>query len=195
MVRSVSVDPTSAEFFEAMYRERADPWKFSSDPQELARYDTIMRALAGRRYTRAFEPGCSVGVLTERLGEVADAVDAVDLSAAAVAVAQRRCARLGHVTVRCGSIEDMPMHRDTDLLVLSEIGYYFSQESWRALAGRLVERLAPGATVLASHWLGVSQDHVIHGDTVHAILRENPLLRLRQSERYEEFRLDRWERA
>lgn len=189
------VDPSSAAFFEAMYREQADPWGFATDPEELARYDAVMRALEGRRYRRAFEPGCSVGVLTERLAQVCDAVDAVDLSAAAVARARERCAHLRRVRVECESLEEVRLDAATDLLVLSEIGYYFAPERWRAIAGRLVAGLMPGATVLASHWLGSSRDHAMHGDTVHAILREDSRLQLRHSERHEGFRLERFERT
>jgi len=188
-------DPSSAEFFEAMYRERSDPWQFATDPQELARYGAILRALEGQRYRRGFEPGCSVGVLTEKLAGVCDAVEAVELSPTAAAAAQRRCARYGHVTVRCGPVEEQVLPHGTDLLVLSEIGYYFSPERWRGVAGALVEALMPGATVVASHWLGTSADHAMHGDEVHAILRAEPRLRLRHGERHATFRLDQWERV
>ncbi len=73
-------DQSSAEFFEAKYRAAADgdPWKFATRDYELRRYDAVMRALGGRRYARGFEPGCSVGVLTERLATVCDEVDACD---------------------------------------------------------------------------------------------------------------------
>ena len=79
--------------------------------------------------------------------------------------------------------------------MLSEIGYYFSLEDWRGLVSSLVTPLAPGATLLASHWLGASDDHRMSGDEVHEIIGSSPLLTLDHTERQEAFRLDRWIRA
>ena len=66
----MSLSPTSAEFFETMYAEREDPWEFASSQYERDRYAAIVRALGNRRYRRAFEPGCSIGILTPQLASV-----------------------------------------------------------------------------------------------------------------------------
>jgi SAM-dependent methyltransferase len=191
----IATSTTSAEFFEAMYRRDDDPWRFASKPEELLRYAAIISALADRRYKRAFEPGCSVGVLTEALAGICDAVEARDLSETAVERARQRTAGLPGVSVEVGSLADGLPPGSFDLLVLSEIGYYFTPRAWSALLDQLIAPLAPGTTVLASHWLGQSADHVMHGDEVHEILRSRADLRLTQQERHETFRLDRWERA
>lgn len=191
----ITASTTSADFFEAMYRRDDDPWRFASKPEELLRYAAIISALAGRRYRRAFEPGCSVGVLTEALAGICDAVEAQDLSATAVERARAQTARVSGVNVAVGSLADGLPPGSFDLLVLSEIGYYFTPREWGALLERLIAPLPPGATVLASHWLGRSVDHVMHGDEVHEILRSRADLRLTKQERHETFRLDRWERV
>jgi hypothetical protein len=99
------------------------------------------------------------------------------------------------VSIQVGSLTEGLPPGSFDLLVLSEIGYYFTPRDWNALLDRLIAPLEPGTTVLASHWLGESDDHLMHGDDVHAILRSRRDLRLTQQERHETFRLDRWERA
>ena len=182
---------SSAAFFEAKYQREADPWSFSSKPSELYRYECIIGALAHRRYASAFEPGCSVGVLTEQLALLCDHVHALDFSATAVARARERCASLPHVQVECASIPDVLPSAATDLLVLSEIGYYLPLAEWTALAQSIIEPLRPGTTVLAAHWLGYSEDHTIRGDEVHAALLALPSLALDYSERHPTFRLDR----
>jgi protein-L-isoaspartate O-methyltransferase len=186
---------TSAAFFEAMYQRNADPWNFASKPEELLRYAAIISTLAGRRYRRAFEPGCSVGVLTDALAGICDEVVARDLSETAVERARHRTAGMPGVSIQVGSLTEGLPPGSFDLLVLSEIGYYFTPRDWNALLDRLIAPLEPGTTVLASHWLGESDDHLMHGDDVHAILRSRRDLRLTQQERHETFRLDRWERA
>ncbi len=188
-------DPSSSSFFEAKYRQKGDPWDFASSSYELGRYDTITAALAHRRYRRAFEPGCSVGVLTERLSRLCDVVEAIDFSPTAVRRARERCAYLPNVTILCASIADRISLEDCDLIVLSEMGYYLCLEEWRETVARLLSPMKPGGTVLATHWLGTSADHRISGDQVHEILEASPLLCLQHSERNEAFRLNRWIRA
>jgi SAM-dependent methyltransferase len=190
-----SQNPSAAAFFETKYRQQVDPWDFASSHYELRRYDTIVAALNTRPYRRVFEPGCSLGVLTEKLAAFCDAVEAIDFSQTAVAQARQRCAHLPKVEISCGSLPARLPVLGFDLLVLSEIGYYFSPEEWTRISSSLVLGMEPGTTLLAAHWLGASPDHRMHGDQVHAILRADPRLKLEHEERHEGFRLDRWTRA
>ena len=186
-------DPSSAEFFERKYQESTDPWSFGSSAYELERYEVTMRALEGRRFHHAFEPGCSVGVLTERLARICDHVDAVDLSATAVNAAKARCAALRNVRVWTGSLADpLPHAAAFDLIVLSEIGYYFDREGLQRCTLALLEKLGSGGCLLAVHWLGYSEDHRLGGDEVHEQLRSLDGLTLDHAERHAGFRLDRW---
>jgi SAM-dependent methyltransferase len=122
---------TSQDFFENKYRQNADPWKFEDSPYEQARYAVTLRALKGHHYSRVFEPGCSVGVLTQALAGNCDRLEAIDISPTAVFRAQHRCHDLPNVRIRCGSLpEAIPLGK-FDLIVFSEIGYYSSVESWK----------------------------------------------------------------
>lgn len=190
----MTIHPSSAEFFEAKYQGNIDPWNFADSVYEQSRYRTIVTALSYRRYFRTFEPGCSIGILTEQLARISDAVLSTDLSPTAVLRAQQRCASLENVTIHCSSITEHPSTTDFDLVVLSEIGYYFTPEAWTVIAAELISPLRVGATVLAAHWLGVSSDHSMSGDRVHEILAANQLLRHEHGERHKAFRLDRWVR-
>ena len=83
----VSVDPAT---FERMYREDEDPWGFGTSAYEAAKYDRTIAALGDRRFHRALELGCSIGVLTARLAERCDELIALDTSATAVERARER---------------------------------------------------------------------------------------------------------
>ena len=190
-----NTDTTTAAFFESKYHENPDPWNFAASPYEQNRYDAILHALAGRRYARAFEPGCSIGVLTERLAPICDAVEAVEISPSAAAQAMQRCRHLPHVHVQAGGLTDAIPAGDFDLIVLSEIGYYFHDEHLREISIRLVDRLRTGGTLLAAHWLGFSKDHLLSGDRVHEILGGLDGLYPERSDRHTGFRLDTWSRA
>jgi SAM-dependent methyltransferase len=190
----MSDDTTSQEFFESKYQHNQDPWNFASSPYEQERYEITLKALHGHRYQRAFEPGCSIGVLTERLASCCDQVEAIDISPAAVAQARIRCRHLSNVVIRCAALPGGLPEAVFDLIVLSEIGYYFTADRLKDLSAHLISRLPTSGTLLATHWLGVSADHLLSGDEVHAVLGDSPLLVLEQSERYPGFRLDRWSR-
>ncbi len=187
----MSLSPTSAEFFETMYAEREDPWEFASSQYERDRYAAIVRALGNRRYRRAFEPGCSIGILTPQLAAFCDRVEAMDISPTAVERARLRCEALPNVQILCGSLPETIPNEEIDLVVFSEIGYYFTETQLSSVATELVKQMSPEGTFLAAHWLGSSQDHVLDGDRVHSVMKTIPNLSLMQSERFPGFRLDR----
>jgi SAM-dependent methyltransferase len=183
---------TTKEFFETKYRESRDPWAFCSNDYEQNRYSATLRALDHRRYKRAFEPGCSIGILTARLAAICDHVDSIDISPTAVERAREFCEHLPNVNVRCGSLADDLPAGMFDLIVLSEIGYYFDQQDLFRLGSHLVGRLESSGVLLAVHWLGHSADHLLEGDVVHETLGRLNGLSLDFSERRTGFRIDRW---
>ena len=186
-------DTSSADFFEEKYRRDADPWNFEKSKYEQSRYDAIVAAVQGKRYRAAFEPGCSVGALTAKLVSLCDRVEAIDFAASAIATARKRCPQ-EEVTFRVmGLPERLPLY-GFDLIVLSEIGYYFTPEQWTDIVASLATTSSPGTTFITAHWLGVSPDHRMSGDEVHSILRANRNLHLVHEERRPGFRLDRLER-
>ena len=56
-----------AGYFDSMYAASPDPWGLQSRWYEARKYAISVAMLPQRRYARAFEPGCSIGVLTELL--------------------------------------------------------------------------------------------------------------------------------
>ena len=191
----MTANPSSASFFERMYREQADPWEFASSQYEQGRYQAICIALEHRRYHRAFEPGCSIGVLTARLAAICDTVEACDLSATAVRQARERCQSMSNVAITCGGVPAAIPNGHFDLIVLSEIGYYFDEMGLLAVMHALLAHLSTGGTLLAAHWLGSSKDHALSGDSVHERIRSIDGLAHEYAERQAGFRLDRWLRA
>ncbi len=183
---------SSPGFFEAKYQSATDPWRFATDPYEQQRYKALTAAIDHRRYRHAFEPGCSIGVFTERLAGLCDLVEAIDFSPTASALTRVRCADLSNVRVQCAALPQANPSVGYDLLVLSEIGYYFELDRWAALSAALVNVMPLGGTVLAAHWLGDSTHHRLTGDQVHDALHRNPNLRAELSQRTSVLRLERF---
>jgi SAM-dependent methyltransferase len=190
---------TSREFFEAMYRESDDPWSFAESPYERERYERTLAALGTRVFRRAFEPGCSIGLLTARLASRCLSVEAIDISEIAVTIAKRRCLHLRDVHIKQGSLPKNVPDGSFDLVLFSEIGYYFDRSELATLIGRLMDRLEQGGTFLAVHWLGESPDHVLSGDAVHEVIGKAFDAPAVFTDRYDSlagtgpgFRLDSW---
>lgn len=192
--QQTDVDPSSEAFFESRYQDSEDPWKFATSAYELSRYDAILKALPPGEFRRAFEPGCSVGVLTEQLAQRCRELHAIDISATAVSRAQQRCRHLSHVHIRHGALPNDIPDGTFDLILFSEIGYYFRLEALGAVLERLVDCLVPGGILLASHWLGKSPDHVLQGGQVHDLIGRMPSLRHLEQQRSKQFQLDLWVR-
>jgi SAM-dependent methyltransferase len=191
----MAISTVSKEFFEEKYRASRDPWNFSCSSYELNRYDEIMRLLENQTFNHAFEPGCSIGVLTERLAGRCQDLFAMDISPTAVAMARKRCGRYPNVTIVEGALPDDSPGGTFDLIIFSEIGYYFERGVLTGVRDLLTKRLARQGVFVGVHWLGVSADHLLTGDEVHDVLRASNSLRMTASRRYDGFLLESWERT
>ncbi len=82
-------------------------------------------------------------------------------------IPKARCRLFPQVHIRDGTLpEDLPT-QTFDLIVFSEVGYYFSRQELASLIARLWSRLKPDGRLIACHWLGHSEDHKLHGRVVH----------------------------
>lgn len=188
------VDRASPAFFEALYRADPDPWSFASDDAETARYEALLDLLGPGPLGEVLEPGCSIGVLTARLAERSSRVIAFDVAPSAVETARARCQGLDHVDLHVGGLpEDVPL-RPVDVVVWSEVGYYFSPAVLDEVVDRLVGALRPGGRLVACHWRGRSPDHARTGDEVHARIGEHPDLLPVETRAHPTFVLDEWRR-
>lgn len=185
-------DPTSPAAFERRYRDHADPWGFATEPYEQARYAALLDAIGPGPFATAFEPGCSVGVFTALVAPRCTTLLATDPAPTAIAATRRRCAGLGQVCARVGVLPaDLPAAR-CELIVFSEVGYYFDDATLDRVIAALAERLEPHGRLAGTHWLGRSADHRLTGERVHAALDAHPALRPERGERHDGYLLGVW---
>ena len=147
------------------------------------------------RYRRGYEPACSVGVLTQRLWARCDALIATDVAPTAVAHARARCGDREGLRIEVGSVEEGPRPTEPlDLVVFSELGYYFTPAALAGVVRRLRRSLAAGGDLVACHWTGTSPDHRIGGHEVHDVLADvlAPSTRRLVDEAHDGFLLGVW---
>ncbi|MBV8541579.1 MAG: class I SAM-dependent methyltransferase [Pseudonocardiales bacterium] len=179
-----------AGYFEDLYATATDPWGFTTRWYEHRKYACALAALPRARYRRGYEPGCSIGVLTEHLAARCDELLATDVAEAPLRTARARLARSPNVVLeRRGAPEDWP-RGGFDLLVISELGYYLDPPDLRRLWVTAIHALEPGGTLLAVHWRHPVAGYPQTGDDVHAALAAQPGLGRLVEHVEEDFRLE-----
>lgn len=166
-------------YFDAMYEAADDPWQLESRWYEQRKYAITMALLPERRYRHAFEPGCSIGTLTELLANRCDRVTAVDVAEAPLRTADLRLSKAGcrdRVSLLRASLDKPWPEGPFDLVVLSEVAYYLTADALRAAVRRGCAGLPSGATLVAAHWRHAVADYPIDGDTANAVIAETPNL-------------------
>lgn len=184
-------------YFEGIFAQDADPWNLASSAYEADKHGATIAALGGRHYRNALEIGCAGGVLTRRLAAWCDSLLAIDISRSALSQAQNRCSDLDNVSFReC----DYPRWSEAvdgfDLIVVSEVAYYWASEDLVAAANRLRSMLHKGGDLLLVHWTGVT-DYPQTGDEATESLQRalaDSVMPI-ASNRTAFYRLDLWRRV
>ncbi len=185
------------DYFDDLYARDPDPWGFRTRDYERAKYQHTVAALEGRRFRRGVEVGCAIGELTALLAPSCHALLGVDVAEAALEQARQRNAETPHVTfARMALPQERPAGR-FDLIVLSEVLYYFSREDLGQVAGWVLQALEPEGVILLVHWLGETPDYPMTGDeAVDAFLSLTSAgMTIDQRWRRELYRIDRMVRA
>jgi len=159
------------EYFDALYASRQDPWSFMERWYERRKRALTIAALPHAGYSRAFEIGCSIGNLTAELAERCDTLVSVDAAAAAVATARTRLDGLNNVEVSVMNVPSQWPAGTFDLIVLSEVAYYFDEKDLHGLLDVVVASLNPGGVLVACHWRHPVADYPLTGDRSHELIR------------------------
>ena len=178
-------------YFERQYAaDGTDPWGFEDRWYEERKRAVTLAALPRRRFARAFEPGCAIGVLTAQLADRCDALLATDVADAALDVARDRLQGRPHVRFARGGIPELWPDGPFDLIVLSEVGYYCGDLELGTVIDRIRATLRPDGVLLACHWRHPVADYPLTGDEVHERLRAETGLTLLVEHVEDDFRLD-----
>ncbi len=181
-----------ATYFDAIYQADPDPWKFATSEYEANKYNATIAALPKSRYGSALEIGGSIGVLTEKLAQYCDSILSIDVSKLAQEQAIQRCQKLEQVQFKLMNFPHQYPQEKFDLILVSEVGYYWCLEDLKAAQQRIFELLQPNGHLLLVHWLPPSPDYPLTGDEVHNSFVEYMPLYLKhlESQRNTNYRLD-----
>ena len=183
-----------ASYFDEVYAKSTDPWGFETSPYEAEKYEATLRTLSEQRYHHALEVGCSIGVLTRKLAARCDSLLSVDVSEAALATAQNRCADLPQVRLERRPIPSEMPAGSFDLIVVSEVAYYWDKAQVQQAADAFAAQQKAGAQLLLVHFTELVPDYPLTGDQAHAYFLSRPEWRSVTGSRQPRYRMDLLER-
>ncbi|MGH3935238.1 MAG: SAM-dependent methyltransferase [Pseudonocardiaceae bacterium] len=161
-------------YFDDLYAASGDPWGFESRWYERRKFACTLAALPRPRYRSAFEPGCSGGVLSAGLAAQCEQLLCCDIAEEPVRAARRRLTAHANVAVqRLAVPRDWPSG-PFDLVVISELAYYFDDVDRGRLWDQVAGTLQPGGTLVTVHWRHPVAEYPTTGDAVHAELATRP---------------------
>lgn len=181
------------DYFAGVYAADPDPWRFETSEYEREKYAVTLAALPRPRYERAFELGCSIGVLTARLASRCDRLLAVDVNEPALDRARQRCAGLDQVQFQRMQLPQETPVGQFDLILVSEVGYYWSRDDLARAARWMLGALRPAGSLVLVHWTPTVPDYPLTGDDVHAhflALAAAGEMHHLHGERHAQYRLD-----
>ena len=121
--------------------------------------DTAYGLVSGLRVARALEVGCAEGRWTHRLAAIADEVVGTDIAWNAVRKAKRRHRHEQQIRFRVADLLGDPLPEPPfDLVVCSEVLYYFRRDQLPGVNDRLVALLRPAGRLLLVHERSLGDD-------------------------------------
>lgn len=186
----------TTDFFETLYQENPDPWQFATSAYEAQKYAKTLDALPRNFYQSAFEIGGSIGVLTEKLAQRCHSLLSVDVSQIAQQQAIARCKHLSNVRFELMSVPHEFPDEYFDLIVLSEVGYYWSLPDLILAQRLMIERLRNQGHLILVHWTVDALVLPLTGDLVHDTFIDLVPSRLQHVESltHPQYRLDVFEK-
>lgn len=176
------------DFFDRFYTGRDDPWGFETRWYEERKRAVLLASLPRPRFRSGLELGCSTGVLTAGLAARCDRVTGVDVAEAPLAAARRRLGPAVEL-LRLDTPDDWP-DGAYDLVVLSEVLYYYGREDLDRTLDRVLGSLTEDGVVVACHWRHDVPEYPLGGDEVAERVRARPELGAVAHHEEEDFLLD-----
>ncbi len=143
----------AADFDPVYARAEQDAWRYTENPFERTRFARIIDVLDGLVIDNALEVGCAEGHLTRLLAGCVQRLLACDIVDTALARARRHCADLENVRFLNIDVRSRWPDETFDLLIYSDVLYYFSKPEVRRVLRASAEHIRIGGHLLfANEW-------------------------------------------
>jgi SAM-dependent methyltransferase len=138
----------SAAFFDRVYSECCDLWRYAGNPHSEERRARILAILPRTCYRQLLEIGCAEGWMTASLVERAVSLLSVDISEVALRRARERLANTPNVRfARLDLLQD-PIPGTFDGIVCTSVLVYLPRSAQERVRDEIVAVLAPSGDLL-----------------------------------------------
>ena len=186
-------------YFDYVYHNNEDPWDFEKSEYERRKFQATIDVLTRNNYANAFEIGCSIGVLTEKLAFKCTKLLAVDISNSPIENARKRLMNYPNVSFQKMIVPEEFPDGMFDLIIMSEVGYYLSMPDLEKARDLILQHLSPGGQLVLVHWTPVVHDYPLTGDQVHDfflnISGDGQPLKVLYNKREEKYRINLFEKV
>jgi SAM-dependent methyltransferase len=173
-----------------------DPYHLADSEYERLKYERTLACIGDGPFVRALEVGCSVGVFTSLLAPRCERLVAVDIAENAIRQARARVARFTHVSCERRTLPHEMPAGVFDLIVCSDVLYYWPAEKLREGLRVLESVLSPGGRLVAVHYTGNAESGTpLDGNAVHDLLTTETVFAHTFAATHDKYRIDRLERA
>ena len=180
----------TGDYFDRFYQNGDDPWGFETRWYEIRKRALTLASLPRPLFASGLEIGCSIGVLTAGLAGRCAQLVATDIAEQPLSRARARLIDQAHVTLECLDMPRQWPRGEFDLVVLSEVAYYWSIDDLAHAIALIDDCLTADGVVVACHWRHPVDGYPERGDDVHAALRAHPSLKTLASHVEEDFLLE-----
>ena len=156
-----------SSFFDETFQGSPDPWGYTSSFYEISKFRATIKALPKVQFKNAFEIGCAIGIITQKLAPKCDRLLSVDCSEVGLKEARKRCADLPQVQFEQMQIPQQFPTEKFDLILFSEVGCYLTLKDLQTTKEKIIEQLLPGGFLLMVHYRFDNETFIINGDLVH----------------------------
>jgi SAM-dependent methyltransferase len=187
------------QHFEQMYQADPDPWCVVSSWYERRKRDLLLASLPREHYAHGFEPGCGNGEATQRLLQRCGRLCAVDFSDRAVGLCRERIPQRDRARLDLQALS-LPWQWPKvpqdgfDLLVVSELAYYFDDAALAHFNRQCMASLQGGGHWLMCHWRHDAHDRLQTTQALHDSVASHGGLRLLLTHTEPDFQLDIWQK-
>jgi len=178
------------QYFDNLYAASTDPWDFAASPYEQEKYQHTITSLAGRQFDRGLELGCSIGILTELLSAQCGSILGVDISEQPVAIARERLKDRSNIDFTVLQIPQQFPGGKFNLIVVSEVAYYLSNDDLQLSRELIFESLTEGGTLCLVHWRTQIEGCMFNGDEVNEYFLQEPGIRQTYQSINDKYRID-----
>ncbi len=164
--------PETLRHLAEIYSGSDDPWSHLTSIYEKEKYDATLVAIGSGPFEKALEIGCGNGTLLARIAPRCRIAIGVECIPEAARQARMAVSEYNHVTVLETTAPQGLPNLSPDLVVLSEVLYFLSEEEIFSLADWLNSGRGPARPrIVCINWLGATDEPLNGNDAMAAFAR------------------------